>query len=104
MNMEPTEPLTVSGGELPPAWRERFLKLRALLLKEDDVHAVHGLSYLPEEDRWLYWIQTPFATWPKHVVGTTDEQNEMVAIALRCGDEWTARKEFEALNEEGVYA
>lgn len=59
---------------------------------------VLGLSWVAAESRWLYWIKTPFATWPKHVVGWTDDANVETEILFRCGNESVAREQFNELN------
>ena len=97
MNPIHTQSARFSGGELETDEREAFLRLRALIQKETDVLEVLGLSWVPAENRWLYWIKTPFATWPKHVVGWTDAENLETEIIFRCGHEAFAR---EAYNEQ----
>jgi hypothetical protein len=98
-----TETLTLSdrfsGGELETDEREAYLRLRALIQKETDVLEVLGLSWVYSENRWLYWIKTPFASWPKHVVGWTDAENLETEIIFRCGHEAGAR---EAYNEQNL--
>jgi len=74
------------------------LRLRGLILSELDVFAVHGLSWVPDEGRWLYFIQTPFATWPKFVVGWTDADNAAPKIMFRCGLIEGARECFNKSN------
>jgi len=86
----------LSGGET--ADYPEFWKVRVLIQQEADVLEVLALSWLSQESRWLYLIKTPFATWPKYVVGTTDATNENPEICFRCGHEEFARKEFDALN------
>ena len=75
----------MAGGELCEGERAAYLRLRGLILAELDVYAVLGLSWVPEDGRWLYFIQTPFASWPKFVVGWTDADNESPTIMFRCG-------------------
>lgn len=87
-----------SGGELETEERDAYLRLRALIQHETDVLEVLGLSWVPAEGRWLYWIKTPFATWPKHVVGWTDGSNLETEILLRCGHESTARETYDEHN------
>lgn len=91
---EPTYKMT--EGETEDA--EEYRRIRALIAKEPDVFEVLALSWIPTEQRWLYMIKTPFATWPKFVVGYTDSDNETPEIVLQCGAEWTALKEFDELN------
>lgn len=97
MNLEnPTIKDGLSGGESGD--RAAYVALRALIEREEDVHELLALSWLPQENRWLYLIQTPFATWPKYVVGTTDSGNESPEILLRCGHEGNARAAFDEHN------
>lgn len=86
----------MTGGEA--ACRAAYLKIRALIQQEADVLEVLGLSWVPQESRWLYLIKTPFATWPKYVVGFTDPANENPEILFRCGWESSARECFNAQN------
>lgn len=98
-NNNTTLPDRTSGGE--SADRPAFLKLRALIQQETDVLQVLGLSYVPQEGetgRWLYLIKTPFASWPKYVVGFTDAENANPEIIFRCGWEQTARECFNEQN------
>ena len=86
----------LSGGETDD--RAAYLTLRAVIQRETDVHEVLGLSYLPTEGRWLYLIKTPFASWPKYVVGWTDDENANPEIIFRCGWESIARECFNEQN------
>ena len=86
----------MSGGEA--CGRLEYLKLRALIQQETDVHEVLALSWVPQHERWLYLIKTPFATWPKYVVGLTDEENKEPQILFRCGHESNARECFNEQN------
>lgn len=94
--METNKEARLSGGETED--RPEFLKLRALIQQESDVLEVLALSWVPEKSRWLYLIKTPFATWPKYVVGLTDGDNRSPEILFRCGWESSARGAFEAEN------
>jgi hypothetical protein len=99
MNIETeTKQARLTGGEIPEPQRAAMIRLRSLIRQEPDVLEVLALSYLPEAQRWLYLIKTPFATYPKYVVGTTDSDNEQPVIHLRCGQEWSARESFDSLN------
>ena len=89
-------PDRTSGGEACGA--EAYRKLRGLLMHEEDVHAVHGLSWIPQESRWIYLRQTPFATWPRYVVGYTDATNEHPTILFRCQHYETALSTFDEHN------
>lgn len=92
-------PDRTSGGEMGGA--EAYRKLRGLIMQEEDVHEVHGLSWVPQEGengKWLYLIQTPFATWPKYVVGFTDPENENPEILFRCGQRDNGWEEFNRQN------
>ncbi len=88
----------MSEGELRIGERNAYLRLRGLILRELDVLAVLGLSWVPEEGRWLYLIQTPFATWPKFVVGWTDGENVAPTVVFRCGLQGAAVECFNEAN------
>ena len=91
----PTEVARYSGGESPA--REAIIRLRSMILQESDVLAVLGLCE-QADGRWLYLIKTPFATWPKFVVGYTDDQNLNPSIIFRCGLEDNGVAKFQELN------
>lgn len=93
-------PHKMTGGELPEPMRSEMLRLRALIQAEEDVHAVHGLAKIAGEDRWLFFIQTPFATFPRFVIGSTDPANDRPELLLRCGAEWSAREAWTDLEEQ----
>lgn len=83
---------SLTGGELAEPLRSEFLAIRHLIASEEDVHQVLSLAKIADESRWLYFIQTPFATWPKFVIGTTDPENQSPEILFRSGSEWSARE------------
>ena len=74
--------------------RIQILALRALISQEEDVHKVMDLCYAPSLDKWVYLIQTPFATWPKYVVGVTDFNNEVPEVMHRCNFRESAENYF----------
>ena len=90
----------LSGGEISDKDRARYVKVRDNIKFEPDVHRLLDLQ--PDDGRWRYLIQTPFITWPKFVIGTTDDANEEVKILFRCGSEWSARGEWDRLSGEEV--
>jgi hypothetical protein len=57
--------------------------LRALIEREDDVKRVHRLERCGDHFRYL--IETPFETFPKFVIGTTNATNSAIRIKHRCG-------------------
>lgn len=57
--------------------------LREKMEREQDVKRIVRL--IPHGSRFLYLIETPFATFPKFVVGTTDVAFEDVRYKSRCG-------------------
>lgn len=78
------------------------MDLRDLLLREQDVRAVHALQPLPC-GRFLYLIETPFLTFPKFAVGSTNAHNDHVEVHLKCGAMWAAHDRFfEILKAGGV--
>lgn len=60
-----------------------LVSLREIMAREEDVKRIVRLE--PTGDRFRYLIETPFATFPKFVVGTTDEEFADVRIESRCG-------------------
>lgn len=80
--MNPSTHMT--GPEITPLRREAYLALRANILSEPDVHALHNLSPIPG-GRWVYIIETPFATFPKFVLGTTDDDNVAPLLIAKAG-------------------
>jgi hypothetical protein len=57
--------------------------LLRLMQCESDIKQV--IRLVPHGDRFRYMIETPFATFPKFVIGTTDAAFEDVRIESRCG-------------------
>jgi len=58
--------------------------LREIMLREQDVKRLVRLAEW-SGGRFLYQIETPFATFPKFVIGTTDAAFDDVRIKHRCG-------------------
>jgi len=58
-------------------------ELRAKMEQEDDIKRVVRLERAG--DRFRYLIETPFKTFPKFVIGTTDAEFDVVRLELRCG-------------------
>ena len=95
---ESTSPARMSGGELAGPAREIFAELSKRIAAEPDVHRVIDLTPLnPEkpEDLWHYLIETPFATFPKFVIGLTDIRNDSPSIVFQSGTEWAAMEEWQ---------
>lgn len=68
-------------------------RLSERLAGEDDVKRV--VKLVPDTPgRFLYLIETPFATFPKFVIGTTDATFDDVRLEVRCGAEWNALKHW----------
>lgn len=86
----------LSGGETEDS--AEYAALRSKILAEPDVYEVLALSFVPPEQRWLYLIKTPFATFPKYVIGYTDSDLAEPEILFSCGAEWSARAEWDKLN------
>ena len=79
-----------------------LVDLRDLLLREQDVRAVHALQPLPD-GRALYLIETPFMTFPKFAVGSTNEANDDVRVLSTCSARWAADERFaDILNAGGA--
>lgn len=83
--------LAASGGV-----ERETARLRGLIEAEADVKRVMALEVLPggEPRRWVYLIETPYMTFPKFAVGTTNAENTEVSLLLTCGSEWAATAGF----------
>jgi hypothetical protein len=88
----------MTGGEIHPERREVMLKLRKLIMAEPDVILLHALAPL-KGGRWAYLIQTPFASFPNFVMGTTDDENTQPIILAKAAKEWGIRQSFNELTE-----
>lgn len=76
--------------------------LRLLIENERDVKKLHRLRLLPD-GRFLYLIETPFMTFPKFSIGSTNEANDDVRILSTCSALWAAEERFnEILNAGGA--
>lgn len=73
-----------------------FERLQALIEQESDVFHIHALTERLDGS-FVYLIQTPFATFPKYVVGITDAENTSPIIHLCCGALWSAESAFQDL-------
>jgi hypothetical protein len=73
-----------------------LLPLAEILMREDDVRTVHALQPM-DDGRVLYLIETPFLTFPKYVVGSTNAANDDVRTLLACGAKWSAVEAFEEI-------
>lgn len=89
----------LSGGELPEPKRGRFRKLHTLILRESDVLSIHNLEEQPDGS-FLYLIETPFATFPRFVIGRTDAENENPVPMHFFGSEWSANEAWARAEEE----
>jgi hypothetical protein len=69
--------------------------ISALIEEEYDVKQV--LELVESGDRYRYMIETPFESFPKFVIGTTDEHLLDVNREVACGSEWAAREEWKRL-------
>jgi hypothetical protein len=77
--------------------------VRGLIEDQDDVRRVVALEPVEGASgrRWLYLIETPYMTFPKFAVGTTDARNEDVQILVACGSIWAAQDSFNTALECG---
>ena len=69
-------------------------QLAARICLEGDVRRLLELRPLPD-GRWAYWIETPFESFPRYVIGSTDAQMTAVRIEFKCGQAWSARQAWE---------
>lgn len=61
-----------------------LVSLREIMAREEDVKRIVRLEPTGT-GRFRYLIETPFATFPKFVIGTTDAKFDDVRLELRCG-------------------
>jgi hypothetical protein len=66
--------------------------LREKMEREDDILRVVRL--VPCGDRFRYLIETPFKTFPRFVIGTTDAEFDDVRREMRCGLLATAERHW----------
>lgn len=97
MTSSPDPDFKLTGGPRPAAQEDAARKLRERLILEDDVFRIVDLAPAPggPPGRWLYCIETPFATYPRYAVGTTDESLSEVRILSLHSAEWGATGSFE---------
>lgn len=91
------DPTRMSGGELEGPTKEAYVRLAKLIEAESDVHTLLSLRPAAIADPagpWFYLIETPFATYPKFVIGRTDADNERPVILFTSGTEWAAADEW----------
>jgi len=74
--LEPLPPLpfpvnpehALTGGEIPVKEAHRYRAMRQHLSSRSDVSDLLALSWLPEQERWLYLVRTPRAwTYPSSI-------------------------------------
>lgn len=84
------------------AVHDDLIDLADLIRREQDVRRVIALQPLGD-GRALFLIETPFLTFPKFVVGSTNEPNDDVRVLMSCGARWSAEAAFdENLNPGGA--
>jgi hypothetical protein len=99
--MNRTSPQPNPAADSAPHDAEADAVLR-LIAAEPDVQRVVRLARIAG-GRFRYLIETPFATFPKFVIGTTDAQLEDVRREVKCGAPWNAESIW-AQKESGVAA
>ncbi|HSI08799.1 MAG TPA: hypothetical protein VK985_09410 [Rariglobus sp.] len=72
--------------------------LRNRMECEEDILRVVNL--VPYGDRFRYLIETPFKTFPRFVIGTTDAAFDDVRLELRCGLLTTAERYWNNPSDE----
>lgn len=78
--------------------------LEARLLQEADVRSVIALQPLLD-GRALYLIETPFTTFPKFAIGSTNAAHDDIHILSTCSARWAAEERFlETLQPGGADA
>ena len=72
--------------------------LRKLMERDPtDVRRVVRLARYGTEGRVRYLIETPFTTFPRYVIGTTDLQFDDVQHEYKCGAEWSTPNAWDRL-------
>jgi|688.fasta_scaffold319333_6 hypothetical protein len=75
-------------------------EIRADISKQPDVAEVLGLvADSDQPGRFLFYIRTPFLTFPRFVIGSTDEQLHTVLLHVKTGLEVTALRHWELIQE-----
>ncbi len=92
------DPTRMSGGEVEGPLKAAYDAIRKLITAEPDVHRL--LAVLPFHDsvptgRWLYFIETPFSSFPRFVIGETDLPNAEPSILFQSSTEWSARDHWD---------
>jgi hypothetical protein len=72
--------------------------LKQRMEREDDIKRVVRL--VPCGGRFRYLIETPFKTFPRFVIGTTDETFDDVRLEMRCGLLATAERHWAGQPDE----
>lgn len=93
--MKPDCTASSSSPSSAPAETE-FARLIRLIRSQPDVERLHRLHRLPS-GRYRYLIETPFQTFPRYVVGTTDRDNNTIHIEAKCGQPANAQRLFDTL-------
>jgi hypothetical protein len=83
----------MSGGELEGPLKDTFIRLAKLIQAEPDVHRIIAMDQI--DDEWHYLIETPFASYPRFVIGKTDDDNQEPTILFQCSAEWSAMEEWQ---------
>lgn len=98
-----TEPESLTGGEIAPKEAHRYRAMRKLICEQPDVSDLLALSWIPDQQRWLYLVRTPTAwTYPKYVVGTVDEKGVTPKPIFRCGTPKVAWTKWHNTNSTNV--
>ena len=75
-----------------------LLRLRKMMERDPtDVRRVMRLARFGTEGQGRYLIETPFASLPRCVIGTTNLQFEEVRHEYKCGAEWSAPQAWDRL-------
>lgn len=80
-----------SGGEITGEEKSAWLRMRNILEGQEDVHRLIALDYDADAMRWWYLIETPFATFPRFVIGHADPENLEPIVEFQSAAEWSAQ-------------
>lgn len=91
------DPHRTSGGEITGEEKAAWLRMADILRSQEDVHRLVALDWDPDNIRWWYLIETPFATFPRFVVGHTDPENLEPVVCCQSAAAWSAQSAWDEL-------
>jgi len=90
----------VQDADAAKAEARLLARLGCVIRRSLDVQKLHFLKRLPC-GRCVYLIETPYMTFPRFAVGTTNDANDDVRLISTHGALWSAEESFEAVCQPG---